>query len=72
MMTTLFARDLSRRENLPICVIFRTRIVIWLALVEKSDTDFRDCNCVSIPVKYARVLGCHTRLCHLQAMCLTC
>ena len=33
--------------------------------------DFPDCNCVSIPVKHARVHGWHTRHGHLQVRCLT-
>ena len=43
----------------------------WLKK-NNSDTDFPDCNCVSIPVEQARVLGWHTRHGHLQARCLTC
>ena len=48
--------------------------LIWPAVGRKLklvDTDFPDCNCVSIPVKHARVLGWHIRHGHLQAMCLT-
>ena len=40
-------------------------------LKQKTVTDLPDFNGVSIPFKYARVLGWHTRHGQLQARCLT-
>ena len=46
----------------------RDRDLACCWLKQKIVSDF---NCVSIPVKHARVLGWHTRHGHLQARCLT-
>ena len=68
---SLWAGDLSRWGILPISVSLPTEIGIWLAVgLTKIGTDFPDFNGVSIPVKYARVLGWHTRHGHLQVRCL--
>ena len=49
----------------------RDRDLACCWLKQKKVSDFPDFNCVSIPVKHARVLGWHTRHGHLQARCLT-
>ena len=49
----------------------RDRDLACCWLEQKIMSDFPDFNCVSIPVKHARVLRWHTRHAHPQARRLT-